>query len=69
MVTAHRLRAAPLAACTRYYAIGAPVIHRVVVTAVTAASPAGFTWSGAHVVVVGGCLVVLGAMQQVNVRI
>ena len=36
MVTAHRLRDAPIAACTGYHAIGDRVIHRVAVMSITA---------------------------------
>ena len=32
---------------------GARIIHRVIVTAVTADARGGLTWSGVHVVVVG----------------
>ena len=59
MVTAHHLWDAPTADHTGYHAIGARVIRRVDMTAVTAASQAGFTWSVVHAVVVG---LVLGSV-------
>ena len=65
------LRADHVAAHAEYHAIGARVIRRVVVMAVTAAAQAGLTWSGSLIVVVRlmfgsvGCHAI---MQQVKMR-
>ena len=53
MVTARRLRAAPVAIRAGYHAIGARVIRRVAVTAVTTATRVGLAWLGVHVVFLG----------------
>ena len=54
MVIARCLGGAPVAARIVYHAIGARVIRMAAMTAVTAAAQAVFTWSGVHVIVVGG---------------
>ena len=53
MVTARRLRDAPVTARAGYPAIGACAIYSVAVTAVTTSAQAGLTWLGLHVVVMG----------------
>ena len=52
LMMAH-FRADPVAACAGCYSIGARVIHRVAVRAVTDAARAGLTWAGVLGVVVG----------------
>ena len=70
MVTARRLRAAPVSACLGYHAIGDPVIRRVAVTSVTAPSRAVLMCSGEYTSRLwSGCSAVLGAMQIVKVQI
>ena len=53
VLTMAHLRASPVAACAGYHAIIASIICRTAVTAVTAASQLGLTWSLVLVVVVG----------------
>ena len=60
MVTERRLRAAPVSACAGYHAIGARVILRFTVMAVTAAARSGLTWSLVHAVVVGWLFIGVG---------
>ena len=67
MGTTRCFRAAYVAACAGYYAIGARVIHGITVAAVTAAYRAGLTLSVVHVVVVGWIVGDVGCHATIKV--